>query len=1058
MTTDRVTILHVSDFHFTSKKARDQKIVVDALLEDVKAQCVGNKTPDIILFCGDLTNSPPVDEHAAAYDFLLAPLLKATNTTNERLFIVPGNHDVQRDGIDAFKVEHEEWQSNANNLDVINDAFDKRKFEPAFAAKFERYLALEADITERPPVFQNLFCRVHYIEALQTNIVVLNSSMLSTGGHKDFGPDEGKMVIPEFAVEEALRHLEANSFKLFTTHHPLGAFSENGNSYLSRILEKNADIHLFGHMHDPKARQITGFEGRLLSNQAGAVFTHRKEWYIGYAIISVDLQSGHSRTCLRSYYPRRNSFDRAVDRVPEGEFYSSNESRIFWQGMGPPFNDFDFRSHLTGSATASLKREWTDTGIIEPGGSQAFVAPRLNVIDQASVKEERAQIDVPVTFEELVKRDDNFVIYSPQEYGRTTLLREFQLQLLATAASAETPRSAIMINFSDIGYNPSQLLRTVKARSMTDPALFDVEALLKNGSICLLVDDVVFSQEREMSVLRQFVANYPKVRYVFSALTSTASRYGVQVALKTPVSFSFVELCELRRKEMRELVKWKLGESDDVERVLDRLHTEINEINLPFTAANGTILMTIYEQNNNFRPINRSVVIEQFVDATLRKGAMEQSRRETFDYSNKTALLAYLAGWMAQRDCYDPAYETLRMEMKNYIDDFGLETDLDKLLVEFFNARILMKRPDETVTFRYRATLEYFIALHMINDARFKDWVLHPERYLTYINEVQYYAGKVRNDANLVNLMGERFQEIINEVETIAGGKIDLNQIATISVPRKGNSQSLGHLQEHLLGEPLSRDERDQVLEGNLPANAGDRQGVYRPRIEHPGHKLMISLSLYSGLVKNMELIASSEKMRHLRSIWYGWSIFLNLSLSLVGELAKHRKMRINGVDYEITAPRAMPDEELGRIIALNMPTSITRLISATLGTEKLRRQLTEPDLEDQGHALVVDFLRASLVADLRLPETPGALKSLVNKVHVSDYLSEAVVWKVIDLRRMDLISASHFEAVKSEVAGVMARLRGGSPKQIADSKRKQIAKLNQDGLMLRINRQRNDN
>ncbi|UIK06602.1 metallophosphoesterase family protein [Neorhizobium galegae] len=302
---ERITILHISDFHFSGKKLRDQKMVVDALLQDVKSQCVGNKTPDIILFSGDLTNGPPVDEHAAAYDFLLAPLLKATNTTNERLFIVPGNHDVQQDTIIDYKAEHVEWQAKADDLDNINGFFDKGKFQPAHAAKFAKYLNLQAYISGSKAVFENLFCTVTYIEALNTNVVVLNSSMLSTGGHSDFGADEGRMVIPEFAIEEALPYLTDGAFKIFTTHHPLAAFTETGGAYLGRILEKHADLHLFGHMHDPKTKQVIGFEGKLLSNQAGAVFTHRKQWYNGYAIISIDFETGFSRTCLRSYYAQR---------------------------------------------------------------------------------------------------------------------------------------------------------------------------------------------------------------------------------------------------------------------------------------------------------------------------------------------------------------------------------------------------------------------------------------------------------------------------------------------------------------------------------------------------------------------------------------------------------------------------------------------------------------------------------------------------------------------------------------------------------------------------------
>lgn len=204
---DRITILHVSDFHYSARKLRDQKMVVDALLADIKTQCVGRRRPDIILFSGDLTNGPPVDTHDAAYDLLLDPILKLTNTTNERLFIVPGNHDVEQAAVSDFKAEHVEWQAHSNELSVINDAFDKRKFSAAHDAKFANFLKLQNAISGDRAVYTNPFCSIYHIDALNTDIVVLNSC---------------------FSVRRCLRALPASVFS------QLASLSANGSSLLGR--------------------------------------------------------------------------------------------------------------------------------------------------------------------------------------------------------------------------------------------------------------------------------------------------------------------------------------------------------------------------------------------------------------------------------------------------------------------------------------------------------------------------------------------------------------------------------------------------------------------------------------------------------------------------------------------------------------------------------------------------------------------------------------------------------------------------------------------------------
>ena len=53
---DLITILHLSDFHYSKRKSREQGIVVDALIDDLKGLCIGHRKPDLILFTGDLVH------------------------------------------------------------------------------------------------------------------------------------------------------------------------------------------------------------------------------------------------------------------------------------------------------------------------------------------------------------------------------------------------------------------------------------------------------------------------------------------------------------------------------------------------------------------------------------------------------------------------------------------------------------------------------------------------------------------------------------------------------------------------------------------------------------------------------------------------------------------------------------------------------------------------------------------------------------------------------------------------------------------------------------------
>ncbi len=1056
-----LTILHLSDFHFSKRKQREQGIVVDALVNDLKMLCIGHRKPDVILFTGDLVNAAGLDGHDDAYDFLIDRVSKATGCSDERIFLAAGNHDVAWGGLEPFAKEHSDWRSligSDDEMDRLNQLFADGAFDAAVQKKFHNYNELErylrGDEKKGGRRLKNSFVVVDHIEALNLDLVTFNTAVLSTGGHKSFARDEGNLIVPEYAVMEAVKALTPGSLRICVTHHPYSMLSQQSAKYLESEITKFADIHLFGHMHDPQPKKIIGATGEVLSDQAGAVFTNRKSYYIGYSLITYERELKHSETLLRSYFKERSEFDEAYDVIKEGRWWPSQEARQFFRKLASPVDTEKFRVHLNTAALAQLVER--ETGVGGDGDlHQKFVAPPLfrTFIQEAVGHEGKAQIEAPVAFGEIVNGDANLILYGRAEYGRTTLLKELRYRCLADAEAAHFPRLPILLDFADISANVDNMLRKARAHAELPPEGNSIEALLELGHACVLIDDVQFSDSSRMRVLRGFVDRFPKAQYIFSSPHSSATKLGAHVDPEMAVRFEFVEIRELRRNDMRQLLA-KDDRCDDVEAWLDRLQTDFKEINLPFTAANGTILIEILSEKYNFRPVNRAVLMEQFVDSTLRKTSVEQSRRETFDYTNKTDLLSHIAGWMAKCDEYVLPKEAVRTEMKAYIDARGLNPVIDDLLSEFLNARIFISRSDGRISFRYRGVLEYFIALHMIADKPFKTWVMEEDRYLSFTNEIHYYAGKLRNDSELVALVAERHDAIMNNL-VLEDVEIDLHQFDSIHLPIEGRDDDLLSLGEGVASPPLSQEEKDAELETDIPTDAEDRQEVFRPRVADLKDKILLSLFLYSGMVKNMELISDVEKRRHIEVLWRGWAIMLISALRFAPRLAKERRVRINGALYEVQAPQGMSDTTLLRQMMIYLPHVHVRMISSTLGTEKLERQLTEPTLGEGPEPKIFDFFRTGLIADLRLDATPGSIEALAHRLRDNHYLLWALVMHVRELRRLDRVKERHFRSLEGPLAGAIANLRGGSHKSRQDEKRRQIRQLEKDRLLLTMKRNR---
>ena len=446
--------------------------------------------------------------------------------------------------------------------------------------------------------------------------------------------------------------------------------------------------------------------------------------------------------------------------------------------------------------------------------------------------------------------------------------------------------------------------------------------------------------------------------------------------------------------------------------------------------------------------------MEQFVDSTLRKAAIEQSRRETFDYTNKTDMLASIAAWMAKSDNYSPDKEALRSQMKAYLDKRGLNADLDDLLKEFLNARIFVSKLESGVSFRYRGVLEYFIALRMAGDPDFKEWVLHDDRYLGYANEINYYAGKVRNDASLIDIIADRYAEIL--AETLSEiGDIDLRDFEDLRLPGDDKEDDIDILSKQIVGPALSREERDAELEIDDEGYSDEAQDIVRANLRDVSDKLAASLFLYSGLIKNMELITDSEKRRHLSVIWRGWATILAISLRFAPRLAKDRRIRISNALYEVQAPQGMSDRVLLRKMLLLLPHIHIRLLTGALGTEKLERQLVEASFEEFDEPKITNFLRAGVISELRLDATPSTIANLATQLSENYYLLWSLVVHIGELRRMDRVKEEHFEKLEKPLAGAIADLRGGTPSARADIKRQQLARLAKDRLMLSYKRKR---
>jgi predicted MPP superfamily phosphohydrolase len=290
-----LTFLHLSDLHFTVTDAdsafdRDAKIR-ETLLADLGKD--GRTKFDAILVTGDIAYHGMATEFARAKDWFEV-VRKATESSPEALYVIPGNHDVNRKAVEKDSSLWELHQSLRNKkmsyedrLASLNKKLRDNSFDFLTALNEYRAFSLECDCPTTPKDLawvQSL----NDGQLLEDGTVVrfhgLNSALLSDG-------DDEKANLLLGATQFHHFNSDPGYVNVVLCHHPHSWMSDGNES--NDFFRNQAHLVLCGHEHDPRIYR----EGRSLRVFAGAVHPNPREpkWLPCYHVIRLSIKAEMQR-------------------------------------------------------------------------------------------------------------------------------------------------------------------------------------------------------------------------------------------------------------------------------------------------------------------------------------------------------------------------------------------------------------------------------------------------------------------------------------------------------------------------------------------------------------------------------------------------------------------------------------------------------------------------------------------------------------------------------------------------------------------------------------------
>lgn len=1030
-------ILHLSDLHFKTTRTYDQEVVLNALLDDITKQAELVGKPDLIIFSGDLVHSADDDRvYEKLYDTLIDPLLRRTNCDHSRLFLSPGNHDIQRSFLEGNKLEQETVEIEAQSRETLNEFYLSGKASE-FARKKSQTFYDFADFFEpEGSIYKDSIMSVNDLPETGISIVTLNTAWLGWAGLEKRS-DLQNLSVPEAAISMALKKVPQGRYLIFNLHHPVEWQAEFASRDFRDLVPQKANLLLYGHVHDPRPIVVGGDAENVVHNQSGALYTSRKDRYLGYSMIRVFPEGKHTELTWRSYFDKRRAFD-VANNVNDslGVIYSSASARKFFGNILDQKRSLEINRWVSEVVRPFLKEEFDD-GILDKPTPDLFVTPPLSKIDTTKSDEDETpseMAEVSCSLNSILDGNDNHIFEAYPEHGKTALLHKICAEISISADEKQTSKHIVpvLLNFSNFVPGTKRVKKAIRDKLPGMPDGCDLELLLSEGCLTVCVDDVELSDAKRIRELREFIARNKENRIILST-TSIRQHDSIQPNISLGVHFERVRLHQFRRSDLRKLMRKFDDTNGSEEEMLERVIAELRAMNVPATPLNSSLLMDILSRDSSFSPLNRPTLIERFIETLLQKRSLGEVERKKFDFRNQVHYLGHVAESMCKNNCYVLKYDELFELTCAYLKNLGLNFGAREIINNTVSSKVFLEKPlDGTVAFRFRAFLEFFVATKLREDVRFKEWVLDEDRYLSFLNEVEYYAGLERNDVSLLQAVSKRH---LDHYFLLFGDDFDKvlegDQFSSLPTSLESSKRFAEELSEQMQEAPLSEKERDEVLDAELPRDAEGRQEVFRPLADTPQDKYILSLFMYTNLVKNTELIEDTEKRYHLSWVLKSWSSSIVVSFLAIPSLVKNRRMTLNGLNYTVSYPRDFTDEYVARRIALGLPKEISRMVHWLIGTEKLEQQLTVQTSQELGEPNVTAFLRSSLYIDLKLNgwwKEPGRF---ISKTQGDSYFQEVMLSKAADVYRLGAFSKSAGKELEDEIANTHARLYAPSKSDI---------------------------
>lgn len=996
-----IRMIHISDFHFDNSVLNDwENYTKKALIETINSQQPKCPVSDTFVICsGDMINKAGVGYGGVLKTLqrfnekVIQPVLDGTGLPLDHFILIPGNHEVDRKADEEDHVEGSRSMIEKKGASKINE-YTRAMLEGDYK-DFKRIKEYNDFISELYKGTENI-----HISPLGVTFtfntsegklgVAAFNTVWNCYDHDDF---ERGLAIGEPQYKFCKTNLEGCDIKIAVMHHPL-EWMRYEKTTIQSWAYSDFQFLFIGHVHETESYSKSTVYGSLLVDMSPCYTTDIRSAISGALTngFSIIDYTNDSREFLCSYYKYSHQNRKYIlnKDICESGIYADRLPN------STPGSLAEIQRHAI-EYISSVKLAEFDHSIIPMKAhaintlKEAFVMPPVHKHADSERKEYEMR--------DLLSSKSNILLFGTSESGKTVMLQRLLMEAIEDFAKYHA--IPVYVDYDAIGNREIESL----IRDFIDVNSQQTRELIQNGRIFLFVDN--YNPKQESKYVANMLYNFFTDNNVKIFAASDCQSEGVLplgiLEEVNELSFEYFFISRFSSDKVKQMmVKWS-PKDEFVERntKLEKMVTSFCNYSLPCTAMSVSLYLWSTEKADR-EPINEAVLLDIYIEIILEKLNLNNAYQNSFDYRNKTMLLAHLAEKVKDKYPNNLTYGEYIDNISYYLlNVVGFDKFDPKKIGDYFIDRKLFTRSGDEVHFAHTCFYHFFLAQRMKDNENFKNKIIAKDSYYKNDRAVSYYAGLIRNDKKLLEFLLEDVEDYFKPAQEIYNNVNADDCFTYLYVGEKTYSPLVrsGVTQKVLDNKPTKEE-----VEKKLIKRCDDKLSKISDEIRSHEHKTPdLLIAMLADALKNLDGIEDiSLKARVYDAIIRDGIIFTVVSKEALADYANRNGGKL---------PMALSDVKNVPAFFRFMPLAFQQYLYNLLGTTKLTMIFKDKFNKDmtRGCTDIERFMTAGILWDCIHLGSFEEMKRLIKKVK-NNVTKDYILLKLVHYYNEKVLSGSEEE------------------------------------------------